>query len=529
VGAFLNRFTRWRRLVRLVSLSRCLETILAETNYSEWLLTQARGEQRRANVQRLLGLTQQFDQFQRQGLFRFLRFIEAQQTAEMEPDVAAIADENAVRLMSIHQSKGLEFPIVVLADMGKQFNTSDLKAEIILDEVFGLCPQIKPPHTGKRYPSLPYWLARRRQKQEMLGEELRLLYVAMTRARDTLILSGTVSEKQFNTRWSEASEINANTLLSARNYADWLGLWFAQNSGATETMRGGETALMRWSVCDDAMLLKPESETNAGKASPAIADEATWKKLEERVLWQYAFRETAARPAKASVSSLRRQAADLVDDEAAELFQSQVRRPNSKVARFVTSQKSAADVGAAHHKFLQFVALEKLNGIESLREEIQRLEQEKILVPEEIAMLNLQSLAAFWQSDFGRKILTQTKHVKRELEFTARFSINELAEITGEARAENSAEEFIVVQGTADLVVMLPEEIWLLDFKTDDVKPSDLAARAKNYAPQLKLYAEALRKIYQRPVTECRLHFLALGETVPIELNHAVKNSSAAK
>jgi ATP-dependent helicase/nuclease subunit A len=132
-----------------------------------------------------LQLAQQFDQFQRQGLFRFLKFIEAQREIEAEPEVPAVATENAVRLMSIHQSKGLEFPVVVVADLDKNFNERDLHGEIILDEEFGLCPRVKPPESGRRYPSLPHWLAQKNQKRELRGEELRLLYVAMTRARDT--------------------------------------------------------------------------------------------------------------------------------------------------------------------------------------------------------------------------------------------------------------------------------------------------------------------------------------------------------
>src|SRR5205807_7874056 len=152
VNRFLERYARWRRLARQGSLSRCLESVLNETRYPAWLLSQPRGEQRQANVQRLTGMAEQFDRFQRQGLFRFLRFIEAQQLAETEPEVAAVSDENAVRLMSIHQSKGLEFPVVVAADLGKPFNLLDLHAEIILDEQYGLCPQIKPPGAGSRYP-----------------------------------------------------------------------------------------------------------------------------------------------------------------------------------------------------------------------------------------------------------------------------------------------------------------------------------------------------------------------------------------
>ncbi|HTA95774.1 MAG TPA: UvrD-helicase domain-containing protein, partial [Verrucomicrobiae bacterium] len=187
IGKFLERFHRWRKLAQQSSLSQCLEAILAETHYDDWLKSRPRGAQRHANVGRFLNLAEKFDQFQRQGLFRFLKFIEAQREIDAEPEVASVAEENAVRLMSIHQSKGLEFPIVAVADLAKNFNTQDLRGEIILDGEFGLCPKVKPPVSGRHYPSLPHWLAQQHQRREQAGEELRLLYVAMTRARDNLI------------------------------------------------------------------------------------------------------------------------------------------------------------------------------------------------------------------------------------------------------------------------------------------------------------------------------------------------------
>src|SRR5207247_1159388 len=195
---------------------QCLEAVLDETSYEAWLLAQSRGQQRRANAERLLALTRQFDQFQRQGLFRFLNFVEAQQEAGVDLEPASVTTENAVQLMSIHQSKGLEFPVVLVADLGKRFNFDDLKERVILDEEFGLCPKVKPPHAGQLYPSLPYWLAKRRQQRESLGEELRLLYVALTRARDRLILTGTASQKGVAEKWPLARRINSQRSESSR-------------------------------------------------------------------------------------------------------------------------------------------------------------------------------------------------------------------------------------------------------------------------------------------------------------------------
>src|SRR5262249_41391217 len=239
-------------------LSACLDAVLSETHYDDWLLTQPRGEERHANLQRLLALAQQFDKFQRQGLFRFLCLIEAQRLAETEPEVKAISADNSVRLMSIHQSKGLEFPVVVVADLGKRFNLVDLRAQIILDDRFGLCPQIKPPHTGSRYPSLPYWLAQRRQFKELLGEELRLLYVATTRARDLLLLSLSISETALQNRWSRSGENALQSLADANSSSDWLGLWLSEHVPDLDKRRSlGKTSLLRWFIHDEQNLLAP--------------------------------------------------------------------------------------------------------------------------------------------------------------------------------------------------------------------------------------------------------------------------------
>jgi ATP-dependent helicase/nuclease subunit A len=509
IEKFLERFTRWRKLARQASLSRCLEEVLSETHYADWLQALPRGAQRYANVERLLHLAQKFDQFQRQGLFRFLKFIETQCEADVEPEMAAVATENAVRLMSIHQSKGLEFPVVAVADLAKPFNLQDLRGEIIFDEEFGLCPRVKPPLSGRRYPSLPHWLAQQRQRREQAGEELRLLYVALTRARDTLILAGSISEKNWETLWTKPETATASKIASAKSYADWLGLWFAQQNDSGGTMEG-ELSVLRWKINDDTELSGVSAEEKSdAESNPLTLDDSTKEKLHAVLTWQYEFGAATRRAAKSSVTTLRQQAEKETVDEAEQLF---------PVRRGRHTKLSAVDTGTAHHKFLQHVSLERVGELAALEVEAGRLEQEKILSSDERRALILANVVAFWNSAAGKKIREQPASVKRELAFTAKFTPAELDGIFNREPAAKLEYEFVVVQGVADLVVLQPREIWLADFKTDDVRASDLPAKTEFYAPQLKLYARAFAKIYSRPVTRCWLHFLAARQTVNVEV-----------
>jgi len=556
VSRFRERFSRWRQLAKQVSLSQCLEAVLAETLYADWLRAQPRGVQRAANVAGFLHLTQQFDQFQRQGLFRFLKFIEAQQAAEAEPEVSAVATEDAVRLMSIHQSKGLEFPIVVLADLAKQFNEQDLRGEIIFDEQFGLCPKVKPPQLGRRYPSLPHWLAQRRQKRELRGEELRLLYVALTRARDHLILTASLTEKNWEEKWTQPQPVTSQKIAAAKSFADWLALWFAQQAPAAKASvsspSAGEFKSLRWRIVADSALENAESCTSqreeaqtevcgtspvgekvtsrASKSSEAGVSISTrqpaignllepqqagcydaFEQLRARLAWRYPFQAATQRKAKSSVTALRREAEDM-DDETEKLFPNPEFPPlRRRLAR--NAKLSAAEIGAAHHKFLEHFALEKSDDLAA---EAERLERESQLSADERAALDLAALAAFWNSPLGRKIRAHAEEVRRELPFTARFSPQALAELTGIKAGAGLEQEFVIVQGVADLLVLRPDEIWLVDFKTDDVSARDLPEKIRIYSPQVRLYAAALEKIFARKVSLRALHFLAVGRTEEI-------------
>jgi ATP-dependent helicase/nuclease subunit A len=238
-------------------------------------------------------------------------------------------------------------------------------------------------------------------------------------------------------------------------------------------------------------------------------------KIRDVLGWEYPHAAATARAAKASVTGLR-QAAEADDEEAEKLFVppmfTTAKRSTNQPSAKAGGKLTAAETGAAHHKFLQHVSL---FHTENLAAEADRLAREHFLTPEERAALDLKALANFWGSPLGQSILAQPPDAAiRELPFTARFSPAELSTITNGSFATMTGEEFIVVQGVADLVVLLPKEIWLVDFKTDKVRAEDLPAKTKMYEPQLKLYASALNKIFARPVTKRALYFLSAQETV---------------
>ncbi len=519
VDRFLQRYARWRDAARRTPLSQCLETVLDDTGYEEELRLQPRGATCVANVQRLLTILRDYDRWYRQGLLRFLDLVQAQQEAEFDPEPAALDHADAVRLMSIHQSKGLEFPVVVVADLGKPFNRRDFSAGLVLDEHHGLAPRIRPPGQRQSYPSLPHWLAGRRGRREALGEELRLLYVAVTRARDHLLLVGSVSARKTkqwpaptDARWSTAA------LLGARCPLDWLGPLMPRLSGAADWLarEQGRGRLLAWQVVTDAET-GDATPTGPDARGTTAWDTHTLATLEARLAWQYPHRAATREPAKASVSALRRRAAE-ADEEAVRWFESAAARRGRPPETAGAATLSAVDRGVAHHRFLQFAAWWALDHPTQVTAEIERLAAAGRLTRAEADCLDVAALAALAESELARAVRADATHVRRELEFTARLHPADFAALGLPCEPGLAPDEFVVVQGVVDLAVIAPDRLWIADFKTDAITPSELDARVATYAPQLRLYALALHRVFTRPVTDARLHFLALNRTVPVSL-----------
>ncbi len=499
--SFLERFARWRKLARHTSLAERLELILEESGYEAWAAAQDRGEQRRANVRRLVQLARQFDEMHGEGLYPFLKYVEEQLKAVGDIAPASAGSRGAVRLMTVHQSKGLQFPIVIAAGLSKRFNKRDYQGLFLLDDEFGLCMKARVPGKRRQYSTLSYWMARQRQEKRVLDEEMRILYVALTRAEHRMLLVGSPRKTREKAReeWAKGKRPTA-----AQTTLDWIGPWLGANSPQFLADDGGAAADWTWqwhiSLGRTGVSAVPLDVSSSETVSPEkVAD------LKARIEWKYPFAAETLQEAKSSATALRRDLADEPELARPILF---TKPPKQKRGGL-----RANELGQAAHTLMQHARFESFATEQTLTAEIERLEKAGILTDAEAAAIDRAKILAFWQSNFGKELLQRSGSLRRELTFTAKFNCEDLREVGAPIENDFGLEEYIVVQGAADLVAILPDELWLVDFKTDRIPEKLLDARLKEYALQLRIYAHALSRIYKRPVKRACLYFLEFART----------------
>lgn len=335
----------------------------------------------------------------------------------------------------------------------------------------------------------------------MRDEEMRILYVALTRAEHRLLLVGTPQRKKAREEWHEgdARPEDASSML------DWIGPWLAKDEADFICDESGDAKdwSWRWHAAPPDWEGRP-IEAPSDKEVPADK----LRELKRRLEWSYPFAAAAQQEAKSSATALRR---GLVDEP-------ELARPFGAPTRSKKNSIAANEVGQAAHRFLERTSWEALQKPETLRDELARLKANAILTNEEAEAIDLEKVSAFWASKYGRELLEKADRIQRELVFTAKFSRADLKAVGAPLNGDFGDGEFIVVQGAADLVAILDDEIWLVDFKTDRLPEELLGARVNEYSLQLRIYALALSKIYKRPVTKAYLHFLEIGRTEWIEL-----------
>lgn len=531
---FLIRFKNWRNRLKLLSLSQLLEEILEETAYEVSFAALPFPEQKLKNVRRFLSIVETFDPFRRQGVRRFLDYVESlrQGTSDDNTSSDSTSGVDAVQIRSIHRSKGLEFPIVFLIGMGKKINNRFMDCGVGLDSQFGLFTKTfdkTSEGTLSQKDNLGIWLAQRRYERENKGEELRILYVALTRACEYLVLCGThkvkVGEKDDSLKEKKAScELTPldSIVLKNSSFKDWICTWLAHiqkdlfdsvdsTTPSTTTLKlpvDGANSIpigIEFHPADDQSIPPPSPLAPETRALSKDQLKAQLKKLKAKLDWHYPHWAVVTVFAKNSVTGLMH---DLRGKEAPP--------SNHSYKNSLQNVQRSAERGTAYHRVMECLNMkpqfaEEPPELEFYEEERQRMLHAGLITEEQSKVVELEDICAFWKTEEGRQFLSQWNCVEREVPFTFKINASEL-ESLGFSTPLQGTEETVILQGTVDLMMRNEKEIWVLDYKTDTLKASEFKERVLAHKPQVESYSLILHSIYHLPVTHRYLAFLRNGK-----------------
>ncbi len=496
-AAFAKKLSAIRKAAPDLSLDELLWRVYTETELFALCSAMSGGDERRANLMTLFQMARSFEESGYRGLFRFVAWL--RRLAENDKEPPRSGDGDHVSIMSIHKSKGLEFPFVFLCDLGHQFNKLDERAHVLLHAKLGLGPKITDSARGIEYPSLAHRAIAKQIDRETLSEEMRVLYVGMTRAKEQLIMSSIFENSEnrlAKLRDNAASPMPPAVLQNSAAPVFWL---------IYSALTDGEGLI-------DMKVLSPEAEIEAAEQAARTREQAQFdaallETLRQRLNFSYPHQAATELPTKVSATALK----DYEDEgaeESAELVweapELEFRRPSlgGKATKL-----SAAAFGTATHAFLQYVDLDKTSCLEELEEELQRLEGAGLLSPEEAKAIKCPSLLEFFRSSTGA--LLRKGKVRREFRFTL---LSDASECFG---AEVEGEE-ILLQGIIDCLVEEADSLSIIDYKTDRIGASEAPERARRYQNQLWAYARSAQRIFGKKVKNVIIHFLTPGVSVQV-------------
>ncbi|WP_300270960.1 helicase-exonuclease AddAB subunit AddA [uncultured Flavonifractor sp.] len=478
------------------------------------------GEARQGNLLALAELARQFEGAGHKGLFRFLTYLtRLRENGNTLTPPTPGRTGGGVRIMSIHKSKGLEFPVVLLCGLARRLNREDMNRPILFHPKLGVGPKGLDVERGIEYPILARMAVARQLEREMMAEELRLLYVAMTRAKEKLILSVALTGggKDLEKLAGDSGyPVDPQVLLACQSVGQWVLLHALcrPEAGALRRAAGQEVAVPdaplgpAWDirfVDGTALTQAPPRRWMAPEREIEENEDGT--DLTGLLRWTYPHGAEVAIPSKLTATQLKGRA---LDEEAAE----EAPRPSRPLSfgrpRFAAEELglTAAQRGTALHQVLQYIDFERSETVEGVRAEISRLVEQQYITPQQGEAVDPAPIAAFFQSDLGQDLLSSVS-LRREFKFSILEPAHRYYPQAGEG-------EQVLFQGVVDCYYETLEGITVVDFKTDRVTKATLAHRAEHYRPQLEAYSRALEEITGKRVIRRVLWFFALGRSVDL-------------
>jgi ATP-dependent helicase/nuclease subunit A len=497
--ALLATLDEWRRLFQEQPIGESLLRLYGHNHFLTFCRSLPDGEQRVANLGELLRRGETFDSFERQGLDRFLQFLE-DLAVDDQLGRPAVASESAdvVRVMTVHKSKGLEFPVVIIPDLGKKINFQSLQSSVLLNRDAGIGMQCVDLPKRVRYPSAASMVVQDRARRQAIAEEIRVLYVALTRAREHLILIGTAKAdalEQWRDAWAEhPGRLPDAAIQSAKAALDWLGPIAAiTQARGLDTFEIHDLTAGATPASPDVPPAPPTEQSALPPSLPSL-DDPLARRAVERVTYLYPHRLATTLPLTQRVSVVAEAALARAADVPLEpLGPPTLEWPEAYRRR---ERPKSVDIGTATHLALQHLDFANALTADAVRQQLADTVARRLLSDEQARIVNVDAIVWFAQTPLAALFSSDQATVLRE----QAFALNVLA--------PESDIDVALLRGRVDALIVTPAGLTFVDYKSDRVDASDAPVRAVNYFGQMMGYANALCQITGRPVVGVHLVFL---------------------
>ena len=509
---FVATLETLRREARMHTLTQLLERCYALTAMDSIYAAMDAGETRNANLHIFFQLAADYEMGNHRDLGQFLDHLKAMEEKGLVSAGSGAA--GCVTIMSIHKSKGLEFPVVFLCGLSRKFNRDSLQARILADKELGLGLSVADTVHRMRYPTIAQKAIATKMAAESLSEEMRVMYVAMTRARDRLVMTYMAQNLENKLKDIALRADFDHGELLCRDVScpgDWVlltalhkteaGGLFALGGKPKETVMGEYP----WRI-EAAEAPEPAAASGEVSQLSAAMPEGTVERIAEALAFSYPHTPATQAPSKQTATGRKGR---VKDEEAAEDTREEPmsihrswRRPS-----FLEAQAGGRTYGNAMHAAMQFIRYENCGSEEAVRMEIARLVREGFLTVEQGEMVNASDIANFFATESGRKLRGGVEHLR---EF--KFSILDDASQYGSGLEG----EKVLLQGVVDCALIENGGITVIDFKTDRVTEETLAQTAERYRAQVQTYGDALSRIFEMPVKDRLLYFFRMNRFVKV-------------
>lgn len=531
----IERIEIWRNKSIYMAIDEFIWHLYMDTAYYGYVGAMPNGVFRQANLKILFQRAKQFEKTSFKGLFNFINFINKLTKSSGDMGSAQMLGENedVVRIMSIHKSKGLEFPVVFLCGMGKSFNLMDLNKNMVYHDELGFGPDFVDIEKRFSIGTLAKESIKKKMKLETLSEEMRILYVACTRAKEKLIMTGTVTNIEKSAeRWLSSSSLEKDYILPSevlkcRSYLDWIGMALCHHNDGTviREIAGGSNEISKndeskwkinlWNKGDLINKLGLESIeeekyetiiTDTKSLNSLVSDE-----INRRLSYKYPLKSSTTLKSNISVSDLKRRHSE-ENYNTEEIYREKV----VTTPKFLQEKRglTPSEKGTAVHFVMKKIDLNRVSSINDIKEQLQELYEGEYILNEELKAINPYKIFNFFQSDLGRKILELNKNggkIYREVPFYTEISSLEIDKTLEE---DKYRDEKVRLQGIIDCFFEYDGDIILLDYKTDYVKKGDENNLKERYKKQLEYYSQAIFKMTGKNVKYKYLYSFSLEKEV---------------